>query len=211
MPGLTPSQSVGPFFHEALLRDQALDVVARPGTQGERILIEGRLLDGDGSGVDDGLVEVWQADARGRYRDPSDGWDRDVDETFRGFGRCATDETGAFRFETVKPGALADGEGGEHGGQAPHLLVLVFAAGLLDHLVTRVYFSDEPGNDADPVLRQVPEERRSTLVARLEEGGDATRREHGDVADGGQESDGVTRYRFDIHLQGPDETVFFAF
>jgi protocatechuate 3,4-dioxygenase, alpha subunit len=183
---LTPSQTVGPFFEDGLLRDP-VNVIATESTRGERIRIEGRVLDGDGAGVPDGMVEVWQADAEGRYRHPADRREEQVEGDFTGFGRSGTDDDGAFWFETIKPGAVPSPSRGR---QAPHLNLCVFARGLLDHLVTRMYFDDE-GNDTDEVLRSVAEHRRSTLVA--------TRASVG----------GSTLYRFDIVLQGEGETVFF--
>lgn len=183
---LTPSQTVGPFFEDGLLRDP-VNVIAAPSIRGERIRIEGRVLDGDGAGVPDGMVEIWQADAEGRYRHPADREQEQVEEDFTGFGRSGTDDDGAFWFETIKPGAVPSPSGGR---QAPHLNLCVFARGLLDHLVTRMYFDDE-GNDTDEVLRSVPGHRRSTLVATRTSG------------------DGSTPYRFDIVLQGEGETIFF--
>lgn len=185
--GLTPSQTVGPFFHGGLL-SAPLNVLATPQTPGERIRIEGRILDGDRAPVPDAMVEVWQADAAGRYRHPLDAGAAAAADGFTGFGRCGTDEAGAFWFETIRPGRVpAPGAGL----QAPHLNVAVFARGLLDHLVTRLYFEDEAANATDPVLALVPPGRRGTLLARR-------------VA-----ADGRTVYRFDIILQGEGETVFF--
>jgi protocatechuate 3,4-dioxygenase alpha subunit len=178
--GPTPSQTVGPFFHDCLLLlDQ--HVLARPGTDGRRIRVEGQLRDGDGAPVTDALIEIWQASAAGRYRHPAD----DVDEPFVGFGRAGTDEDGRYWFDTVKPGRVPDPTGGL---QAPHIAVHVLARGLLDQLATRVYFADEPANAEDLVLSAVPEARRGTLLAHP----------HGEA------------YRFDIVLQGDGETVFFA-
>jgi len=182
----TPSQTIGPFF-ERLLREEQR-VLAGPGAAGERIRIEGRLLDGDGVPVPDGMVEIWQADAHGRYHHPLDRRDSPIDPAFSGFGRAGTDDDGRFWFETVRPGAVPYRDGVY---QAPHVMMTVFARGLLDHLVTRLYFADDPRTEADPVLARVPPARRPTLLARRE--GDA--------------------YRFDVVLQGPieRETVFFSF
>src|SRR5690606_27162064 len=152
--------------------------------EGERIRIEGRVLDGDGQPVDDAMIEIWQADPQGRYAHPADARGN---KAFRGFGRCGTgtDADKRFVFDSVKPGAV-DGQ------QAPHVSVIVFMRGLLSHLYTRVYFADEAAANArDPVLLSVPAERRATLVAE--------RRDDG----------GVAVYRFDIHMQGDRETVFF--
>jgi protocatechuate 3,4-dioxygenase alpha subunit len=186
---LTSSQTVGPFFAPALLREDARrNVLTQPETAGERIRIEGRVLDGDGVPVPDALVEIWQANAHGRYNHPSDQGPAPLDPAFLGFGRSGTAEDGSYWFETVKPGSVpCDGERL----QAPHICVTVFARGLLNHAVTRLYFADEPSNSSDPVLQCVPEERRATLLARNEPAGA-----------------GVV-YRFDIILQGAGETAFF--
>jgi protocatechuate 3,4-dioxygenase, alpha subunit len=186
---LTPSQTVGPFFHPAMLRDDCRrNVLVQPGTAGERIRIEGHVIDGEGAPVPDALVEIWQANSHGRYHHPLDQRDLPLDPDFLGFGRAGTDDAGRFWFETIKPGPvplLADRA------QAPHICVTVFARGLLNHLATRLYFDDEPANADDPVLRYVPEDRRTTLLARREE------------------FDGTSVYRFDVILQGAGETAFF--
>ena len=145
------SQTVGPFFNFALTTDASLGVLARPGAEGERIRLRFRILDGNGEPTPaDSLIELWQADSRGRYGE-------DSDANFCGFGRLETDDAGACTFETVKPGPV--------GAQAPHINVAVFARGLQKQLYTRVYFPDEPRNASDPVLLLVPEERRATLLA----------------------------------------------
>ncbi len=185
--GPTPSQTVGPFFHGGLVRE-GLNVLVTPQVQEERIRIEGHVYDGDHRPVSDALVEIWQANARGRYRHPADGRPVPLDLAFVGFGRSGTDEAGSYWFETIKPGPVPfQGETL----QAPHINVAVFARGLLDSLMTRLYFEDETANHADPVLRRVPEHRRATLLARR------------------LPVEGKAVYRFDIVLQGDDETVFF--
>ncbi len=186
---LTSSQTVGPFFSPALLREDARrNVLTQPETAGERMRIEGRVLDGDGVPVPDALVEIWQANAHGRYHHPADAGPAALDPSFLGSGRSGTAEDGSYWFETVKPGPVAfDGERL----QAPHICVTVFARGLLNHLVTRLYFEDEPANALDPVLQCVPEDRRATLLARREPGG------------------AMVVYHFDIVLQGAGETAFF--
>jgi protocatechuate 3,4-dioxygenase alpha subunit len=181
MPGQTPSQTVGPFFHAGLCRDGGNDL----GGGGGRITVIGRVLDGDGQPVPDALVEIWQADAGGRHAHPDDPDRAAADPSFAGFGRCATDADGGFRFLTVHPGRVV---GPGNSLQAPHLAVGILARGLLKRLVTRIYFAGAPANDEDPILALVPEDRRHTLMARR---------------------DG-TAWRFDIVLQGADETAFFA-
>jgi protocatechuate 3,4-dioxygenase alpha subunit len=146
----TASQTVGPFFNFGLTADQSLGILAREGIEGERIRLEFRVVDGDGLPTPgDSMIELWQADAEGRY--PSSG-------AFYGFGRLETNKQGVCVFETIKPGAV--------GGAAPHINVIVFARGLLKHLFTRVYFAGEPANASDPVLALVPEARRGALLVR---------------------------------------------
>ena len=187
--GLTSSQTVGPFFHPALLRDDCRrNVLVQPGTAGDRIRIEGHVYDGEGAPVPDALVEIWQANSFGRYNHPLDRRELPLEPDFTGFGRTGTDDDGRYWFETIKPGPVPFGSDQS---QAPHICVTLFARGLLNHLATRMYFEDAPENSADPVLHHVPEERRATLLARREVIPDAV------------------VYRFNIVLQGADETVFF--
>lgn len=190
-PGVAPSQTVGPFFLDCLLRKDAVrNVLVQPETVGERLRIVGRVLDGDGAPVPDALVELWQANAAGHYRHPADKrTEAMLDPSFIGFGRSGTDDDGAYWFETIKPGAVPFDSARM---QAPHLCLMVFARGLLNHLATRLYFADDPANDADPILLLAPADRRDTLLAAREPA----------AAD-------LPVYRFDIHLQGPGETVFF--
>ena len=184
--GLTPSQTAGPYLAIGLLRVPTAHELVDPGDP-RAIRIRGRVLDGTDAGVGDAAVEVWQANAAGRYGHPAD--DRDdvpLEDGFLGFGRSGTDADGGFEFVTVKPGAVPWPQGGM---QAPHLLVIVFARGLLKHVVTRLYFPDEvEANDADPVLRAHDDEARSTLVAAADDEG----------------------LGFEIRLQGPRQTTFFA-
>jgi protocatechuate 3,4-dioxygenase, alpha subunit len=188
--GITPSQTVGPFFAYCLtpkdydVREIFSPDVAGPGVQGTRIRIEGRVFDGAGEGVGDAMLEIWQADAEGRHAHPADAGARG-NAGFTGFGRTPTEPDGGFAFTTVKPGPVP-GPGGT--AQAPHVSLTVFSRGVLTHLHTRIYFDDEPGNAGDPVLALVPTDRRATLVAR-------------------STAPGV--YRFDVRLQGDGETVFF--
>jgi protocatechuate 3,4-dioxygenase alpha subunit len=191
--GLTPTQTVGPFFLDCLLRpDMRRNVLRQSETEGLPIRIEGHLYDGDHAPVPDGMVEIWQADAHGRYPggDTAGGLGS-PDTQFIGYGRSGTDETGLFWFETVKPGAVPFDQHRAAVMQSPHVGVMVHARGLLNQLVTRLYFADEPGNLADPVLLRVPESRRSTLLAVPEPGTIPA------------------LYRFDIILQGAGETAFF--
>lgn len=187
----TPSQTVGPFFHDCLMREDArCDALAGPDAVGTPVRVEGRVTDGDGAPVPDVVLELWQANAFGRYDHPADQRDLPLDAALVGWGRVATGEDGSYCFTTVKPGAVPF-DGGRM--QAPHVCVAVLGRGLLNHLFTRLYFDDEPANADDPVLLRVPAERRDTLVAR--------RAGHGAPA----------TYRFDVVLQGAGETVFFDF
>jgi protocatechuate 3,4-dioxygenase alpha subunit len=184
MPGTTPSQTVGPYFSIGLPWEDGEDVVAT-GTPGT-IRVHGRLLDGEGEPVPDGLIETWQADAEGRFTDPDAPGGPSTAEGFRGFGRSGTDAGGAWGINTIKPGAVAGADGAP---QAPHIAVSVFSRGLLVRLVTRIYFADEAeANAADPALASLPDDAaRATLVAQPDRDG----------------------YRLDIRLQGEGETVFF--
>jgi protocatechuate 3,4-dioxygenase alpha subunit len=183
---LTPSQTIGPFLHIELPYEGEDKLVA-PNHPGAIRLI-GRITDGQGDAVDDALVEIWQANAAGRYAHPEDTReDLPIENGFTGFGRCATDQEGRYEFLTIKPGPVPGPNGRP---QAPHIDVSVFARGLLNRLVTRIYFPDEPeANAADPVLSLIEDEaERDTLVA--------------------TEADGALR--FDIRLQGEGETTFFV-
>jgi protocatechuate 3,4-dioxygenase alpha subunit len=191
--GITPSQTVGPFFKYGLTpsgqydwNDAFTGNLVTPDTSGERIRIEGRVLDGDGAPVPDAMLEIWQADAQGRFSDPQDKRAL-ANTTFKGFGRCGTDTNGSYAFDTIKPGTVPDPDGKP---QAPHILLAIFARGMLLHLYTRIYFDGEANNAADPVLALVPADRRSTLIATRKAGAART-------------------YHFDVRLQGGNETAFF--
>lgn len=184
MAGLTPFQTLGPFFDFGLVIPDG-DIIARPHSAGHHVVIEGTVRDGKRDPVPDALVEVWQADALGKYCHPADCQDRPRDAAFYGFGRVATDQDGRFAFKTIVPGRVAGPDGKL---QAPHLAIGFLARGVLTRLVTRLYFDGEPSNAEDAVLALVPAARRSTLLAKRIE---------------------PDRYRFDIVLQGPGETVFF--
>jgi protocatechuate 3,4-dioxygenase alpha subunit len=211
-PRQTPWQTVGPFFHYALPWKGGADLIAGQGDLGARpdlvpqghemtgperrdraapageiIEVFGQVLDGDGAPVPDALVEIWQANAAGRYHSGADPrTELALDADFLGFGRASTSAEGVYRFRTVRPGRTP---GPGNSLQAPHIAVGVQGRGLLKRLVTRIYFADEASNAKDPILALTPQTRRDTLIARRE--GDA--------------------WRFDIHLQGPAETVFFEF
>jgi protocatechuate 3,4-dioxygenase, alpha subunit len=199
---ITPSQTVGPFFAYGLApkgrahwdpngtyswKQTVGDNLATADATGERIHIEGRITDGDGQPINDAMIEIWQADAQGRYASPRDNRAR-PNTKFTGFGRSATDKDGVFGFDTVKPGAVPGPNGKA---QAPHIVFCIFSRGMLRQIYTRLYFADEAANGADPILSLVPAERRQTLIARKQAG------------------KGQPTYRFDIRVQGENETVFF--
>jgi protocatechuate 3,4-dioxygenase, alpha subunit len=180
------SQTVGPYLHIGLSWLTTRDIAGR-GVQGERVTIAGRLLDGNGAGVSDGLIEIWQANAAGKYAHPDDRQRKALEPGWRGFGRIPTDAKGAFRFRTIKPGRVP---GPDDGLQAPHLVVAVFMRGLLKQLATRLYFPEEPSNAQDALLKLVPAARRATLIARRK---------------------GKSALEWNIVLQGKGETVFFDY
>ncbi len=182
--GQTPSQTVGPFFKNALIRREFATLVNER-TRGERVAIEGFVLDGDRAPVGDAMLEIWQANSEGRFDHPADTQEKLLDPNFYGFGRFGTGEDGSFRIVTIKPGPVPGARGRL---QAPHINLSIFARGLLKRLVTRIYFPDEPLNASDPVLDAVAATRRPALIARSGPGG---------------------ILRFDVILQGTDETVFF--
>jgi protocatechuate 3,4-dioxygenase, alpha subunit len=202
MSELTPSQTVGPYFAYGLTpkgrcqwdpngsyswKETVGDNLVTADATGEKIRIEGRITDGDGAPINDAMIEIWQADAQGRYASPADARAR-PNTKFKGFGRSATDKDGVYSFDTIKPGAVP-GPNGKN--QAPHIVVAVYSRGMLRQVYTRLYFADDPANANDPILALVPEDRRGTLLA------------------GKQTSGGQTIYRFDIRVQGENETVFF--
>jgi protocatechuate 3,4-dioxygenase alpha subunit len=187
----TSSQTIGPFFREALERPAWSDLT-RDGAEGETIRIEGVVRDGDGAPVPDALLELWQAGPDGRYAHPDDVGPVPSDRLFRGFGRACTDADGRYWFRTVVPGAVAGADGVA---QAPHANLSVFARGLLKRLVTRIYFADRAAENArDPLLSAIADpDVRATLIARR--------------ADRANEP---VVYRFDVVLQGAGETAFLA-
>ena len=197
----TASQTAGPYVHIGLIPHQAgfeifeknfSNVLVTEATPGERIRIEGRVIDGIGTPVRDALLEIWQANAAGRYNHPADRQEKSADPNFRGWGRAGSDfHSGLYAFDTIKPGPVAGRSG--RGTMAPHVNFWIVARGVNIGLNTRMYFFDETeANATDPVLRLVEQEaRRATLIA------PRTMR------------DGVPVYTFDIKLQGDQETVFF--
>jgi protocatechuate 3,4-dioxygenase alpha subunit len=185
----TSSQTVGPFFHLGMAYLERENLVAE-GIAGERVTIRGRVLDGDGNAVPDAVVEIWQADSAGRY--PGEvSRQNSAAPRFLGFGRVETDDKGAFSFTTIKPGRVPSEDGSL---QAPHIVVTLFSRGLLKPLRTRVYFPDEPSNAEDAILKLVPQERRSTLMA---------------TRSGERGATNVLDWK--IVMQGDGETVFFDY
>ena len=213
MAGQTPWQTTGPFFHFGmpwkggadLTGDSALgsrpDLIQpqhdyaiaqkpsdRASTQGQRIEIFGHVWDNKGSPIIDCLIEIWQANAAGRYAHPEDRRDEVArDPAFLGFGRTASDRDGGYRFRTIRPGRVP-GPGNTL--QAPHIALGIMGPGFLKRLSTRIYFPDTPENAEDPILNIVPEERRSTLISI-------------------NPPNAPNLYCFDIRLGGANETVFF--
>jgi protocatechuate 3,4-dioxygenase alpha subunit len=181
----TPSQTVGPFFHLGFTASFG-GILARPDAKGERVHLICRVLDGNGVPVPDAMIEIWQADAEGTYHSPDDPH-QILDPGFRGFGRVASSEDGSCVFQTIRPGRVP---GLRESLQAPHLNVSVFARGILKRLATRIYFSGDPANAEDTVLALVPADRRDTLMAK-------PNGEH------------PGSWKFDVHLCGERETVFF--
>jgi len=182
----TTSQTVGPYFRIGL-NWLNVDNLAGPGVSGERVEIEGRVLNADGQGVPDAMLELWQANAQGKYRHPDDTQEKPVEPGFQGFGRIPTGEDGSFRFSTIKPGRVP---GPDDKCQAPHIVVSVFMRGLLRRLVTRIYFPDDPANSEDFALNLVDSSRRGTLIAR-------------------KSAKRAGLLEWNVVLQGPEETVFF--
>lgn len=194
MAGITPSQTVGPYFAYGLTprgkydwKDTFGSDLVSADASGDRIRIEGQVLDGDGVPINDCMLEIWQADAQGRYASPADPRAR-PNAAFHGFGRAQTDGDGRYAFDTIKPGPVP---GLNDKMQAPHIVVAVYARDMLRQSYTRIYFADEAANNEDAILALVPAERRSTLIAQK------------------SMRDGRTVYSFDIRMQGDAETVFF--
>jgi protocatechuate 3,4-dioxygenase, alpha subunit len=187
----TSSQTAGPYFHLGMTDMRSVPRIAGPQTKGERVWLTCSVLDGDDAPVSDAMIEIWQADAEGRYNHPdhsrNEAEAQRGDSSWLGFGRMPTAPDGSCEFETVKPGRVP-GIGNQ--AQAPHLNIAIFARGLLKQLYTRIYFAGDLSNSEDPVMALVPSSRRETLIAQP------------DPAQPGH-------WHFDIHLQGELETVFF--
>jgi protocatechuate 3,4-dioxygenase, alpha subunit len=182
-----PSQTAGPFFHLGLTVTRSVLQIAGARAEGERVWLTCRVIDGEGNPVNDAMIEIWQADSGGKYNHPDDTQEKSADPAWFGFGRAGTGEDGGCKFETIKPGRVP-GPGNVL--QAPHLTLAIFARGMLKQLHTRIYFAGDAANSDDPILALVPPARRETLLARPDETGPG-------------------RWKFDIHLQGDQETVFF--
>jgi protocatechuate 3,4-dioxygenase, alpha subunit len=182
----TTSQTVGPYFKIGfswLHRDNLIG----EGVSGERVTIQGRVFDGDGAPVPDAILEIWQANAHGKYDHPEDTQEKPLEPGFKGYGRVPVNDEGMFRFATIKPGPVPGPDGKD---QAPHLVLSVFMRGVLRRMVTRIYFPDDPRNPSDFILNLVEPARRPTLIAKKTAG-----------APGSLE--------WNVILQGPEETVFF--
>ncbi len=184
----TASQTIGPYLHIGLTW-LVNDTLAGPDVAGDKVTVAGIVVDGDGKPVNDAILEIWQANAHGRYAHPEDTQDKPLQRGFTGFGRVPTGDDGRFHFTTIKPGRVPGPDGGL---QAPHLNVTIFMRGILKHLITRVYFPDDPTNSEDPVLQSVPPSRRATLIARQ----------------GGPNAGSL---EWNVVLQGNGETVFFEY
>jgi protocatechuate 3,4-dioxygenase alpha subunit len=180
------NQTVGPFFRIGLIYGEPQNDLVQEETIGQRIKITGVVFDGDEQPIPDAMVEIWQPDANGIYNHPADPLHQEADPHFRGFGRAENRKGGSYEFKTIKPGG--------RDGQAPYVNVRLFARGMLIHSVTRIYFADEPANADDPLLNSLDSDRRDTLIASLENS---------------SSDQGSPTYRFDIHMQGDKETVFF--
>jgi protocatechuate 3,4-dioxygenase, alpha subunit len=179
--------TIGPFFHSVLPWKDGGQMAARE-TKGERITLLGRVLDAEGKPINDAMIELWQANAAGRYDHPEDRGPGEIDPSFKGFGRVAADAEGYFTVDTIRPGQV---RGLGNALQAPHIEVSIFARGVLKRLVTRIYFDGDPTNESDPVLALIEEAaRRATLMAKPD-----------------PEKPG--RWLITLHLGGPNETVFF--
>jgi protocatechuate 3,4-dioxygenase, alpha subunit len=182
-----PSQTVGPYFAIGLTTPRAVARIAGAEVQGERVRLACKVIDGQGQPIPDAMIEIWQANAAGKYNHPDDTQEKPLDPHFVGHGRLGTDDQGECVFETIRPGRVPGPNGTL---QAPHLAVSIFARGLLKRLASRIYFEGDPANNEDPILKLVPQDRRGTLLAR-------------------PVADETSAWRFEFHVSGENETVFF--
>jgi protocatechuate 3,4-dioxygenase alpha subunit len=182
-------QTVGPFFSIGLGRLEAADL-APEGVPGQRIKITGCIFDGAGIPIPDALLEIWQADSQGKYVNSANSQPTTEKPVFTGYGRISTNESGCYEFITIQPGQVPAPDGAHK--QAPHILVGLLMRGLLKRLTTRIYFPNHPANETDPILKLIPAERRNTLFLQ-------------------PLSTQANEFRWDIHMQGPQETVFLEF
>jgi protocatechuate 3,4-dioxygenase beta subunit len=192
---VTPSQTIGPFFAIGLGAGPEDDIANKPGmrAQGTQIAVSGRVMDENGKPVRRALIEAWQANRWGKYEHPDDTTDAPLDPGFRGWGRVLTGEDGRYRLRSIKPGAYPN-PGYDNWMRPPHIHYSIFAAGLMQRLITQVYFPGEALNDIDPILNGIEDlEARASLIAK-----------HMGA------KDGVEEYQFDIVLRGPGETAFFV-
>ena len=181
----SPSQTIGPFFRNALIEMTAdQNNLINENTAGQKIVITGLVMDGDNQPITDSMVEIWQADANGYFNHPADPNRAKADPAFSGHGRSEAVNGGRYTFTTIKPGIIP-------GTVTPYINLRVFARGMLIHAISRIYFSDEAENDNDEILNSVPAERRQTLIAQLDP------------------AQPIPTYRFDLNMQGENETVFF--
>jgi protocatechuate 3,4-dioxygenase, alpha subunit len=182
-----PSQTVGPYFRIGLTDPASVQQIAPAGVKGERVKLICTVLDAEGAPMNDAMIEIWQANAEGKYNHPDDKQDKEIDPAFAGFGRQATNDDGACVFETIKPGRVPGANGAL---QAPHMAVSVFGRGLLRRLPTRIYFAGDAANEEDPILELVPKHRRATLMAQPVAGETGA-------------------WKFSVRFGGEQETVFF--
>lgn len=194
---LTPSQTVGPFHALGLVRPTDNDVARRevggPKAEGVPIRIVGRVSDERGRSVRKALIEIWQANRWGKYEHPDDVTDAPLDPHFKGWGRALTNSDGQFEFHSIKPGAYPN-PGYDNWMRPPHVHFSVFAAGVMERLITQMYFPGEPLNDVDPILNGIEDLRaRASLIARRL-----------------QDADGLEVYEFNLVLKGREETTFFV-
>lgn len=188
----TTSQTVGPFFKIGFSWLNCDNLVGE-GVSGERVVLQGQVIDGDGAPVSDAVLEIWQANAHGKYDHPEDTQDKPLEPGFKGYGRVPVNRDGRFRFATIKPGPVPGPEAsgtGNSNEQAPHLLISIFMRGLLRRLVTRMYFPEDGPNARDPILNLVEPARRGTLIAK-------------------KIDDSTGTLEWNVVLQGENETVFF--